>query len=104
MTVGVTRPPGWRAEKNTDLSRSPTKSKKKLESCARNPTGSLAPQLLAQPQPNPDQLAEVDASRNAHPVEHVHDIFAGDVAGRAFRVRTAAGAGYRAVDDGDAFF
>src|SRR5579875_1086450 len=56
--------------------------------------GGLA-QLFRQPVTGFDQLVEIDAGLDAHALQHVGNVLAGHVAGRALGVRTAAGARHR---------
>lgn len=50
---------------------------------------------------NVDEFVQIDTGLNAETVEHVHDVFGGDVAGGALGVGTPAETRHRGVDHGD---
>src|SRR6185312_1409173 len=71
---------------------------------AGHPTGSSLAELLRQPPARFHQLVEIDAGFDAHALQHICDVFAGHVAGRAFCVGAAAGTGDRTVHHAYTFF
>src|SRR6185437_13183517 len=50
------------------------------------------------------QLVQIDAGFDTHALQHVGDVFAGHIACRTLRIRTATGAGNGAVHHAHAFF
>src|SRR5690606_38170122 len=64
--------------------------------------GGSAAQVGRNPLADVDHGVEIDAGLDAHAVQHVDDVFGGDVAGGAFGVGAAAQPGHGGVEDGDA--
>ena len=69
----------------------------------RHAVDRLARQAGGERRAGRDQLVDVDAGAHAHGLEHEHQVFGDDVAGRAGRVGAAAEAAERGVEGAHAF-